>query len=177
MIEPALNLLPPADQASRRLLQRYHVWLQIARWPAILVICLLVIAQATSFRLARHQTTIQAEEIRVKAEASASPSGDVTKMTAEVNEAVTRLLAARSTFVFPSRVATLLNTIPTDIRIQKIDIKDSGQVTIEGVAATRASFLAIDQALKQASFLTRVATTSTASKREDLPFTYTATFK
>ncbi|MBI5466654.1 MAG: hypothetical protein HY975_00350, partial [Candidatus Kerfeldbacteria bacterium] len=71
-------------------------------------------------------------------------------------------------------LSNLLALLPADVTVSSLDVLNNGKVTLTGVAATRQSFLALDEAMKKSPLLTGVTTASQPSKRTDLPFSYTA---
>lgn len=174
-MDAPLNLLPAERQ--KELLQ-FQMWQNIIRLliiPAILAFLLVLGSGVTLWQLERHQIDIKADE--AKQVAAKTPSSDVTKLTQQVNDAarILRTTLPKSTD-WSAEIVGILAAVPSDISLTKCTISATGAVTIEGVADTRASFLALQKSLTTTPLLKGAKTTDTASKRENIPFKYTASY-
>lgn len=72
-------------------------------------------------------------------------------------------------------VADILADIPDQIMLTSLEIKKNGEVVLIGSAITRAAFLKLQETLAASPHLSNATTDATASKRENIPFTYQAT--
>jgi len=174
MIDRALNLLPPTLQAQRRAEARFSAINRLLRIPTIGIVLTIILTQSALFLMQQHYQSLRKDEMRAREEAAATPSADVTKLTQRVNNQISVLRKSLGTTRnFHNPVVTLLNSFPAGITITKITIEPAGTVRIEGVADTRSSFLLLQDVMKSSSVVKNATTTSTASKREQLPFIYT----
>jgi Tfp pilus assembly protein PilN len=136
---------------------------------------LLLLGQGVLFLMQRHSDALTIDARHAREQAAATPSADVTKLTQQVNNQIAILKKTLGTGR-PVRTpaVTILNAMPKGVAITKLSFESTGIVRIEGVADTRSTFLQLQDVMKTLTVLKNATTTSTASKREQLPFIYTA---
>ena len=174
MIDRALNLLPPSLQAQRRTESRFETINRLLRIPTIGMIITILFAQTVLFVMQRHYQSLKRDEVRARELAAATPSADVTKLTQRVNNQISVLRKTLgSTRNYHTPIVGLLNSLPAGITITKVTFEPAGTVRIEGIADTRSSFLLLQDVMKSSTVVKNATTSSTASKREQLPFVYT----
>jgi Tfp pilus assembly protein PilN len=172
---PGLNLLPP-DQ--KRLVSEVHV---VTHWRGgllLIAIFSLMMVGGLVWTNADMQNRAQQLDEQLHHQQSVlqkSGTTDITAATVRLNIEIGLLSQALVSNRKWSDTAQDLISLATDkVRITKVVINARRQVTIEGVAETRVSFISFGTALQQAKSLSNVTTTSTASLRENLPFIYHA---
>ncbi len=174
----SLNLLPPDRQ------RRIRLRAELRRWQAavslVLVAALLtnLAALAGEWWLGQRQTAVKAEIQVLQTDSDQSSAGRVTKQIRQLNGTLDPLAAAlpRSR-AWSTDLTTFLNGLPASIDLTSLSLSLLGDLELNGLAATRADFLALDTFLKQHPALTNVQTDSLANKPENLPFDYTAKLK
>lgn len=101
-------------------------------------------------------------------------SGQITTTTTRLNTTITELQGLFVPFSSVHKnLRGLLATFPAEVRLTSVTVNVDGSFTLRGVALTRATFLALRTALEKSPLITKLATTSTANQRENLPFEYT----
>lgn len=142
----------------------------------VVVTCL--VANAALFGLERYQAdAVQQSAVDLagwRALTSKQESGQVTQTTRQLNATVAglqSLFAPLSTEA--ATTARLIASLPSDITVTSLKIIADASFTLTGTAATRSSFLALRTALDNNPLVTKVATDSTASLREKIPFEFT----
>ncbi len=175
---PGLNLLP---QQEKEELELHEI---LGRWqPSVYLLLMIGVVAFAGLFAARwvldQRAKTLTQNIQTKIQLNSRQGAlDIGQATVRVNEQARLLSQSLSGDMRWSEALTqILSVLPNDISVASLEITMSGSVSLKGVAKTRSSFLALDTALKGATFLTQVQTSDTASKREQLPFTYTATYR
>lgn len=169
-----LNLLPTDRKRAWALAQRLQQW----RGAMIIVVLVCIFANAGMYLFDRVQadaTSVSVTDLATWQALNAKrESGQVTRTTQQLN---TTIIGLKSLFAPLSThlgsVSFFLAALPDDIQLTNCIIKSDGSFTLTGIAATRASFLALRTALDDTKLVNHLATSSTASLREKLPFEYT----
>lgn len=173
----SLNLLP-AEQKHDVALSREE-----ARWqPAIMIVAIvsIVMVIAVYFGQAVLSLRLQTLDSQLQSLQTAGQQkltdviDQTTKLNADISLVDAKLGTVRS---WSKDMAAILQLLPPDIAVTSLVVDTQGQVRLEGVAATRLSFLSLQTALTSSSILKNVSTTSTASKRDNVPFIYSAQLK
>ncbi len=169
-----LNLLPDERKRTWALAQQLQQW----RGAMMIVVLACLVATAALFTLDRHQlelVTSSNNDLQGWQTLNARrESGQVTKTTGQLNATVTGLQALFSPLsTATSIVASFSADLSGDIQVTNVTITSDGGFVLTGTAATRASFLALRAALDNNKSITKLATDSTASLREKVPFEYT----
>lgn len=169
-----LNLLP----AERK--HQAALWLELDHWQPTMLslmvgsIVILLVSIFVGLLLGIHDTSLQAQ---LK---SKTTTGDqkVTLVTSQIEGLNTTIdSVARQTTTprsWAKDVATVLNILPDNVTVTTFSLSAAGEIQLEGVAATRLAFLALQSTLTSSSVFKSVSTTSSASKRENVPFVYHA---
>lgn len=172
-----LNLLPPAYRDAQLRKAHWQRWQQ----AAIMILVVAGLSAAATFgsiqwqaqRIGHLDTQLQ----NIEALAAASKKGNVATVTQTLNNTIKKFDGIvdhpRS---WNHDLSVLLGIFPAEVTIQKISLNAAGDVHVEGTATTRASFLTLDETLKKSPLLKSVATNSTPSKRNNLPYIYSAIF-
>lgn len=173
-----LNLLPAADKAT---VLRQAV---LRRWRSAVAIFFVVTIvaglglEAERFLLRQHQRDVSLRLGQLQAEAARSTSADITETTQRLNRTVTALNGVSAHPRSWARdVSAVLAALPNTVTLSRVSLAADGVLTLEGVTTTRATFLSLQQLLTSSPLLTSVSTNSTASKRDNVPFLYTAVVK
>lgn len=171
----SLNLLPPdyKDQLAKK-----NLW---QHWQRALVfvmsVCLLLTAGtfAEERWLAARARQLGTDLDQAKISATAGQKENVSTVTTTLNTTIKNLgqvvTTPRSWSHDVSQVAAIL---PADVTLQNLSVATGGVISLEGIAPTRVAFIALDDALRKSPLLKNVQTKSAPSKRENLPFLYTA---
>jgi Tfp pilus assembly protein PilN len=171
-----LNLLPPErlrKLASEATIGRWRLaaWLMTGA-AAIVLIGFFIL----SYGLKARQEKLAADVQKLNAQFDTSDSGAIRRQIKSLNAAGAvfdqALVSNRS---WAADMAAILNSLPAKTQLLELVITENGDVTISGVSKVRADFLAFDDAIKKNTLLGNVQTDSTASRRENLPYRYTAT--
>ena len=169
-----LNLIPPEQKNQIKQAHRLHHWLNAVL--ILTVICLLGdgLGGLSLTILKRHQAQIHQQLVEQNAAAAKQNREDITTATNKFNQTV----SAQTTLLGPVRnwskdATDILGLFTNDVTVNNLTIQADGHWQIDGLAATRQSFLTLDQLLKKSPLLREVSTTATASKRTDIPFNYT----
>lgn len=170
-----LNLLPSEYKIELTKKRLWREWRRAAVLVAIVTVMATAGLAVGQYRLQQSADRLQGEIDALQRQKADAPSEDITTVTTTLNTTIVGLTQAmanpRSWASDLSRIASL---IPAGITIQSMAVTGSGSVQLEGTAATRQSFISLDDALQTSPFLQQVTTTSTPSKRDNLPFVYTA---
>ena len=170
----SLNLLPPERKIDLRTRQ------EVRRWRRAVVLSLLgcvvsimgvvVMEMTLAQQLATSEKSLQTwKDLSAKRE-----SGQVQAVTTHLNQSIAGLQALFSPLSLQrTALGSFFSIIPKEVTITSATFAPDGSFTLAGVAATRASFLALRTALEQSPTISASTTTSTASQRENLPFEYT----
>jgi hypothetical protein len=172
---PGLNLLPPNQKqvvSEENTVIHWRGSLLLVAMMGLLMIAGLALAhfqlqsrvRQTGDQLTQQQLILQR-----------TGATDITAVTERVNfdiNLLSQALGAELRWV--TALTNITALVPSRIKITKLTITTRRQVTLEGVAETRAVFLGFDSTLRNTKLLTNVSTTSTASLRENLPFIYHA---
>lgn len=170
----ALNLVPPKIKSEQRSSASLHQWLSIM--VILTVFSLLGTAAGVVIwqLMERHAKTVHTELTQLQQKQSAANGTDITTTTSALNTTIKTVSTALGT---PQSWATLSQTVfatlPSGVTLTKFSLAPNGAFTISGTADSRQTFVNLDQSLKKDSRLRNVATTSTASKRTDVPFDFT----
>lgn len=170
-----LNLLPRTTKRLVELEATYDRW----RGGLIVLIVVLTLFSGSLFglqwMLEQRDHDLQAELRQEQALMNRKGALDISQATIRVNEKITLLSATLPTGRnWAAVIRPILGEIPSGIEITGLEITATGQVSIKGTAKTRAAFLSLQQAMSTSKALVNPVTSDTASKREDLPFTYSA---
>lgn len=169
-----LNLLP-ADRKHRA-----EVSAEEARWlPAMLTVALVAVLLAGGSFFLGSLLTVRQESLDAQLQSLQTTGqrklsdivNQTTKLNTSINLLSTKIGTVRS---WSSDLASVINLLPADITVTALNLTSTGQLRLEGVAKTRLSFLSLQTALTNTPLLKNVTTKSTASKRENVPFVYTA---
>lgn len=169
-----LNLLPA------QLKKAAHQSLEFSRWqPAMLMITFssIIIFMATFFihsLLSVHGQSIKAQ-FTASQTTSTKRTGDITAQTSQLNTTTaslaTGLTKPRS---WANDLGKIIAILPADVTLTSINLTSDGHIKIDGTAKTRLAFLSLQTTLTSSPLLKNVTTTSTASKRDNVPFSYSA---
>lgn len=171
----SLNLLPPTAKRVVRLEELYDRWRGGLLTLSVVLALLAGGLSAERWLLAAHDEDLQAELQHQQAIINQKGALDITRATLEVNNKITLLSSALPVSRhWSATIGPILAELPAGIVVDTLEISSAGKVTLKGVAQTRASFLALQAAMATSSALDQPTTTDTASKRENLPFTYVA---
>ncbi len=173
---PGLNLLPPERKELLDLGDMLGRWRPGLVYLFVIGLCSIGALFGAEWWLQQRIDTL-GQNIKTKIQLNSRQGAlDIGQATVRVNEKAALLSQslpqARD---WAASLHAIISAMPKDVSIVSIDITQTGGVTIKGVAKTRAIFLDLDSVLKASPRLKNVATSDTASKREQLPFTYTAT--
>lgn len=128
--------------------------------------------------LERRAQSLQSTLASMEAADARSQAGNLTKTTNQLNSTIKVFSDIMVNYQpWSSNLGRLITALPTGISVTALKVDATGHFTLEGMASTRTSFLNLQQALTAADWLQNIATTSTASRRDNLPFIYTGTFK
>lgn len=171
----ALNLLPPERRALIRRVKELSRW-QAAAWSLTVFSIIGAGGLVVLDRFMQNEvSTVSTEFHQRLAATDQTELGTIRRNIEEFNQTSALLhQSLPGTTGWAVDLVELLNTLPTGITLQSTILRADGSLTLTGTAAARADFLALDEKLKGSPWLKNVATTSTPSKREDLPFVYTA---
>ncbi len=170
-----LDLLPPAQKRQLRLATMTDRWQQALVTAALVtvIVAAATVAELTALRQRANRTHRQLETIQASIQKDAAL--DITARTDALNTAVKVLQQVLGrTRSWSDDIAKIIAILPPGVTLSSLDLQTNGQVRLEGLAATRQSFLALDKALKNDKQLSNVTTTSVPAKRTNLPFTYSA---
>ncbi len=169
----ALNLLPPKVKTSYIAAAFFSHLRHILLSGFIILLIGNIGAMGIQFLLHRHATATQSELESQKNNQATSNGQDITHITSELNATIkmvaTTLGEPRS---WASDVSVILNGLPAAITISELTMNPNGQFTLVGKADSRQAFIEVENALKNNTRLQKITTTSTASKRTALPFTF-----
>lgn len=170
----SLNLLP----TDRK--HRVAVAQEQARWiPAIVEVMLVAVFLTGGTFFLHSLLEIRAQNLNNQL-LSLQTSGqrklaDIVTQTTKLNTAIAlldgKVKTARS---WSTDLGTIMKLLPPDVTVTSLSVSAAGQVHLEGIAKTRLSFLSLQEILTETSTLKNVTTKSTASKRDNVPFIYTA---
>lgn len=170
----SLNLLPPERKADLHTRQEARRWRQAVVFVVlgclISIVGVIVMEMALTQQVATSEKSLQTwKDLSAKRE-----SGQVQAVTTHLNQSIAGLQTLFSPLSLQrSALGSFFSIIPKDVTLTSATFAPDGSFTLAGVAATRASFLALRTALEQSPAITAPTTTSTASQRENLPFEYT----
>lgn len=170
-----LNLLPAERKKGVATILTMERWRPSMLASTIVILLLVGAMQVVTWQLQRHQNDIHAQFEAQQKSLAEKETGDIRQTTLHLNDTIKQLatLTARPR-AWSTDSAAILSGLPADITVSNLTIQASGQVQLEGLAKTRASFLALTKALEQNKALSSVKTSSTASKRDNIPFAFTA---
>lgn len=169
-----LNLLPPARKQQLKYLELGRRFRAIAILMTVTVLILIGLAEITNLHLQQEQAQVATDLATARIRSAKSEAGDISQTTLRLNQtirAVADVLPVAPQWAVMTR--RLLSVLPDSIFVSNLEIDAPGNFVIEGLADTRMSFTSLNQALKSAPELSNVTTTSTAAKRESIPFRYT----
>lgn len=170
----SLNLLPPERKIDLGTRQEARRWRQAVVFVVLgcvmSIVGVVIMEMALTQQLATSEKSLQTwKDLSAKRE-----SGQVQAVTTHLNQSIAGLQALFSPLsLHRTALGSLLSTIPKEVTLTSATFAPDGSFTLAGVAATRASFLALRTALEQSPAISAPTTTSTASQRENLPFEYT----
>lgn len=171
----SLNLLPPTYQHKLAARALWRQWRLAA--IALAIVSVLITASLLSQQRWFDRRLVQLDrQVTQLQQASTGPqSENITSITTALNGTIkelTQVVDAPRAWSYD--LSLVMAIIPSAVTLQTVSLSSDGSLTLSGVAKTRASFIALDEALKKSPLLQSVTTTATPSRRENLPFTYTA---
>ncbi len=172
MIE--LNLLPIEQK------QRADVRRQLERWqPAMVAVMAGTVACSLVGVFVGLLLNIHDSSLKSQLDSNHSSSNqkavEITGQIQSLNFTISSLSAPLAmTRSWSHDLVRVINEIPDAITLTKLHVTSTGEVQLEGVAQNRLAFLSLQTALTNSQVLSHVTTTSTASKRENVPFIYHA---
>lgn len=171
-----LNLLPPNEKSTVALETARHQWTSVfASIVATLVLLIAGVLFLTT-RLDQRLTTLTDEEQSLQRQASGAGTIDLTRDTNHVNNQIASLRTVLGIDRdWASIIRLIMSELPSNVSLTTIKIYMGGSVTLSGTAASRSAFLGLQSALEKSKVLRNAQTADTPSKRDNLPFTYTAT--
>ncbi len=168
-----LNLLPAQRKADIALRRTFEQW----RRAGIIIILGVVLSSAgiagVTMQL-RQRTTDVSTDIALLAQSPTSKNTAITTSTNSLNQTI-RLFSSilPTSRSWNASIATILNELPNNITVSQCLIRPDGTFTLVGTAATRSSFLELDTTMKTSKKFTGVSTNSQASRKDNVPFSYT----
>lgn len=170
----SLNIIPPAVKTELRTAAALVRWLKVAMILLLLVSLGSAAAVAAWRMLDQHAAATHRDLVAQRQRLSLDAKNDITATTVTLNATIKSLSAALGQAKsWSSLSATVLTGVPTGLTITDLTLQASNQFRFKGTAATRETFVLLDQALKTNPGLTKVTTTLAASKRTAVPFDYT----
>ncbi len=171
----SFNLLPPDRKLAMARSAEFGRWQPAMIGIAAFSLGLLGLTFFANAMLVQHERTVQAS-LASSQTSGRREIGDITAQTSQLNQTISDLTIglpqARSWSADLTKIITLL---PDDISITNIKMTNDGHLTLEGLAKTRLAFLSLQTILTSTPILKNVNTSSTASRRDNVPFSYTAT--
>ena len=174
----SLNLLPPRrlrHLATAVVLSRWRATAWLVTGSALLAVISL---QAVSFWLNDRNDTLLTEVQTFDQQFDRSEAGAIRRQIKSLNAAADifdqAMPMGRS---WSADLGLLINSLPSNAALTELTLTANGEVRLAGISKIRADFLAFDEAIKKNGVLTNVQTTSTANRRENLPYQYTAQFQ
>jgi hypothetical protein len=174
----SLNLLPPEH---RRL---YAQSLILDRWKGGLLvitigcICLNAVLFGGIIILRQRASSASAHVTELTKQIDQSDVGPIKRDIQTLDQTLSRLRqiipAGRS---WSKEIASVVVSLPTGITLSEVIWTTQGDITLRGIANVRADFIALDAKLKTHPLLENIQTQSQASRRDTLPFEYTAHLK
>ncbi len=132
--------------------------------------------QVVSFMLQQHADTIHEHLLSLQQQQAQNSSTDISATTSTLNDTIKTL---RSTLGTPqswsANAAVVLRALPTGTTLSQLTIGPGRAFHVVGIADTRQTFLSLDSALQNPDVFSNVRTSSTASKRQSVPFDYQGT--
>lgn len=171
-----LNLLPPTLKHDLSAQESNRHWR--SSFIILLVFCLVGISGllTTKIYLQRHADAVHAELLELQRRQAEDASTDITATTNTLNTTIKQLRTAVPALQYWDRdLLTVLHALPAGVRLTEVQVSAGHVFRVTGTADTRQTFLALDTALKNPATFSKVTTTSSASKRQDVPFDYTGT--
>ncbi len=173
-----LNLLPPERKQALRQRATVLRWRKVISLVVIFVLVGNGLAVAADQWLVRKQSSAQQSLEQLQRQSANSEIGTITNQIRTLNNTITPLATALPTNRdWAGDIATALNLLPANVTLEQLTLNLAGDISYSGTAQTRADFISLDTLLKQEPHLKNVQTDSQASRREALPFHYTATFQ
>lgn len=171
-----LNIIPPAIKNDYRSTEQLDHWRNVAISALVTILIGTAGAVGAWVMMDRHATTVATELRQLQQTQSTANGKDITATTGQLNTTIKLLTATLGTpRSWSSNTATIITGLPKAISISSLTIEASGQFHLIGTADTRQSFVQLEEALKSNTQLSKIATTSTASKRTDVPFDFSGT--
>lgn len=150
-------------------------WQRAATAAALATVVIAAAAVSESVVLRQRANRVHQQLETLQAGIRKDAVSDITSRTNALNDAVKALqLVLGASRSWSNDVAAVAAILPPGVTLSSLDLSAAGQLRLEGVAATRQSFLALDKALKNSQRLSQVTTTSLPAKRTNLPFAYSA---
>lgn len=170
-----LNLLPPNYKQEQSRNELWHSWQRAVVLLAVVSLLSVGAAFAEHMWLQHRADLLSGTISQLQAQSTASQKENITTVTTTLNGTIKSLgQLVEPTRAWSHDLSAVMAIIPSDNNLQSLTLSAGGNLTLIGVARTRASFIALDEALKASPLLKNVKTTSTPSKRDNLPFTYSA---
>lgn len=171
-----INLLPPDDKHIIRTEHMFWRWQRALIWTMLGSLVITGGLIAGQWMLNRSSAAVRQRVTDLQQRQAKDSSSDITGLTSKLNATIKTIQTGLGTpRSWATDIAGLVAVLPADVTLTKLDITGTGHVTFEGTAATRQSFLTLDEVLKKTTLLKNVSTTSQPARRTDVPFTYTAT--
>lgn len=171
-----LNLLPPKIQQQSAITETRQRWTRASVVLCLFIVGSFVVAGSAWFMLSRHAQSLQQQLEATRLAQSKNSATDITATTTQLNTTIKTFAAAIDVPQQWSRNAvTVLQLLPKGTSLSEFSLDAANVFHLVGTADTRQTFLNLDAALKKSPVVTNISTTSTASKRTDVPFDYTGT--
>jgi len=171
-----LNLIPPAVKQEYHSSEQFNHWRNVATVAVVTVLIGTAGAIATWMMMERHSTAVAATLQKIQQTQATTNGQDITATTGQLNTTIKTLTTTLGTpRSWSSDTANILIGLPSTISIQSLTVQANGQFNLVGLADTRQSFVQLEGALKANPKLSKIATTSTASKRTSVPFDFSGT--
>lgn len=121
-----------------------------------------------------HATSVTDTLAQLQRKQTSDNGTDITTTTGTLNTTIKSMTTALGTpQSWSALTQTVFTILPAGVTLTKFTLAPNGAFTLSGTADSRQTFVSLDQTLKQDPRLKNVSTTSTASKRTDVPFDFT----
>lgn len=174
----ALNLLPPQIRRAQARAIIFEAW---KRAMVVLAIgCILINAGlfAMAHMLQVRQQRVESDFTKLSQQVDNSDLGTIRRNITTLDDtlrSVSQIIPTDRNWA--GEMSKLVQSLPAGVLVTQLDWTPAGSITLHGIAKLRSDFVDLDAALKANPNLTNVQTSSQASRRDTLPFEYTATWK
>ena len=168
-----LNLVPPQLKAEHQSASSRHRWLVALNILAVLII-IGTAGSATAWQLLkRHGRNVHDELLQAQKQQGVGTGTDITTITSQLNATIQTMGTALGAPQAWSELAGLvIHNLPAGATIAEFSLTPNGAWRITGITDSRQTFVSLEQSLKNNPRLSKVTTTSTASKRTAVPFDF-----